>query len=321
MAVAPPEEQGTKDVPRAVVMPLTQGDKIFRGLTLSGGMFSFFVILGTLLFLLIYSLPAIRTQGFDFLVTSVWAPTSEPPKFGIFGLLTGTVLLAVTAIAIAFPISFALAIFIREYAPRRLRAPLTYVVDLMAALPSLAFGIWGFFLLQGPLKNVSKWLGDNLSVIPLFKIPSDSAQSIFIASVVVAFMIVPICTSVIREVFSQAPPEQCEAALALGGTRWGMIRAAIIPFARSGMLGAALLGLGRALGETVAVSLILAWDPQPRLGILERGGGNVAATIVSRFGESEFSDRALMAAGLGLFVMTLAVNMGAQSVVKRSRQA
>jgi phosphate transport system permease protein len=290
-------------------------------MSVGGSMTSFFIIAGTLVFLTTFSWPAIQTQGFGFLTKSVFSPSPENPDFGIFGLVTGTALLAIMALIIAFPLSFALAMFIHEYAPRKMRRPMVYVVDLMAALPSLTFGLWGFYLLMGPLKNVADWLGSNLSVVPFFQRPEDSSQSIFIAAVVVAFMITPICTSVMREVFSQTPPEVCEAALALGGTRWGMVRTAILPFARSGMVSAAMLSAGRALGETVAVSLILSVDPAPRVGILDQGGGNVAALIVLRFAESPFADRALMAAGLGLFVVTLVVNMAAQVVVRRSRLA
>lgn len=308
------------DVPRSIAAASSPADSTFRAVSLASGLVSFAIIGGTLLFLTVYAWPAIDSQGFGFLTRSVWSPAAERPIFGIFGLVTGTIELALVALVIAFPISFALALFIHEYAPRRLRRPMVYVVDFMAAIPSVIFGLWGFNVLQQPISGVAVWLGHNLSVVPFFKRAEDPTQSIFIAGVVVGLMILPICTSVMREVFAQVPVEQCEAAFALGGTRWGMVRTAIIPFSRSGMIGAGLLGLGRALGETIAVSLILAGDPGPRIDILGLGGGSVAGTIATRFGESDFANRALMGAGLGLFVVTLAVNMGAQRVVMKSRR-
>ncbi len=308
------------DTPRTMVAGLTIADRIFRGMALGSGLMSFAIIGGTLIFLTTYAWPAISSQGLGFLTSSVWSPASEKPLFGIFGLITGTLQYSVVAMVIAVPVSFALALFIHEYAPRWLRKPMINVVDFMAAMPSVIFGMWGSYVLQRPLIGPAKWLGDNLSVIPFFKRPEDASGSLFITGFVVGLMILPICTSVMREVFSQVPVEHCEAALALGGTRWGMVRTAILPFSRSGIVGASLLGLGRALGETIAVSLILVSDPRPRLGILNQGGGSVAGTIALRFSESEFANRALMGAGLGLFVVALLVNLGAQRVVAKSRR-
>ena len=174
-------------------------------------------------------------------------------------------------------------------------------------------------MLQKPLKGVSHWLGTNLSAIPMFRSAEDYSGSIFIGGIVVAIMTTPICTAVMREIFSQVPSEHCEGALALGGTRWGMVKTAILPFSRSGMVGAALLGMGRALGETIAVLLIVPQIFQPKLGVLGLGGGSVAAGIAGGFGISDLSDRSWMGAGLVLFIVTLMVNMAAQTIVKRSR--
>jgi phosphate transport system permease protein len=298
-----------------------RGDRIFRSMSLGSGLVSFFIVAGTLVFLTAYSWPVLRANGLSFFTTYKWLPTAKPlPKVGTFGLLAGTSLIAIVALTIAFPLSFGLALFIHEYAPRRLRRPMVYVVDLMAAVPSLIYGLWGFFVLLGPLKGVARWLGTNLSTIPIFREEQDYASSMFIAGVVVGIMAAPICTAVMREIFSQVPPENCEAALALGGTRWGMVKTAIIPFSKSGMVGAALLGLGRALGETIAVSLLLSQSFLPKLGVLGLGGGSVAATIATQFGQNVQTDRALMGAGLALFVVTLSVNMAAQKIVKKSRQ-
>ncbi len=308
-----------EDRPLPIDRTPTPGDRVFRTLAVSAGLVSFFIIVIALVMLTIRSWPAIRPNGLGFVTKGIWAPGTG--KFGILGLLTGTILIAVLALAIAFPLAFCTALFINEYAPRRLRASLTYAVDFMAALPSLIVGLWGFFVLQKPLKGVSKWLADNLSVVPIFKHSKDYSQSLFIASVAVAIMVLPIVTAVMREIFARAPRDVCEAALALGGTRWGMIRDAILPFGKSGMAGAALLGLGRALGETIAVSLILTLVYEPKLGVLSQGGGSVAANIALRFAESKLSDQALLGSGLGLFIVTLLTNLAAQRVVQRSRLA
>ena len=177
--------------------------------------------------------------------------------FGVLGLLEGTLIIATVAMLIAVPLGVAMALFINEYAPARLRRPLTSMIDLLAALPSLLFGIWGFFALQKHLVPVSHFLGSHLSVLPFLKINEGSSltDSSFVAGFVVSIMIMPIITSVTRDVMAQVPREQCEGALALGGTRWGMIREVILPFARGGIVGASLLGFGRALGETIAVAL------------------------------------------------------------------
>jgi phosphate transport system permease protein len=310
---------GELDVPVRIDRTPTPGDRVFRGLALGAGLLSFLIIGLALIFLVKESWPAISANRLRFFTDSIWSPGTE--SFGVLGLVTGTVLIAVIALVVAFPLSLASALFINEYAPMRVRSVLTFVIDFMAALPSLIVGLWGFFVLQGPLSDVARWLADNLSVIPLFQKSEAYTQSIFICGVVVAIMILPIITSIVREIFSQAPRDVCEAALALGGTRWAMIRDAILPFGRSGMVGAALLGLGRALGETIAVSLILAVAYEPKLNVLERGGGSIAANIVNRFKESDLADSALLGSGLALFVVTLLVNAAAQRVVKKSRSA
>jgi phosphate transport system permease protein len=307
------------DEPRDRKVTRSLGDRVFRSMSLASGLVSFLIIGGTLIYLATFAFPALRLAGIDFITTSTWAPDSKTFQAGILGLLTGTLLIAIVALTLGFPVSFALALFIHEYAPRRLRRPMVYVVDLMAAMPSLIYGLWGFFVLQKPLKGVSHWLGTNLSAIPVFRTAQDYSGSIFIGGVVVSIMITPICTAVMREIFSQVPSEHCEAALALGGTRWGMVKTAILPFSRSGMVGAALLGLGRALGETIAIRLIVPLIFQPKLGVLGLGGGSVAAGIVGGFGVSDIGDRAWMAAGLVLFIVTLFVNIAAQRIVKRSR--
>jgi phosphate transport system permease protein len=270
-------------------------------------------------FLLIRALPALRAAKWQFLTEQSWTPDSG--RFGISAVLMGTVLIAIVALLIAVPLSIGAALFITEYAPRALRRPITSLVDLLAAVPSLIYGLWGLFFLQPRLIHVSKWLTTHVGFVPFFRTKSTNyASTTFIAGVVVALMIVPICTAVMREVFSQAPPGEKEGALALGGTRWGMVRTVVLPFGRGGIVGGSMLGLGRALGETIAVSLIISPIFVRSFHVLDGGGNSISALIALRFSESNpFGISALMAAGLVLFVLTLVVNAIASIIVSRSR--
>ena len=238
-----------------------------------------------------------------------------------------TISIALVALFLAVPISVATALFITEYAPRRLRRFLTATIDLLAAVPSLIYGLWGLFYLQPRLITLSKWLADNLGFIPFFHVNEDFGTSLgvfpsstFVAGVIVSLMVIPICTSVMREVFGQAPPGEREGAMALGGTRWGVVRDVVLPFGRGGIIGGSMLGLGRALGETIAVTLIISPSFDSKWSILEQGSNSIAALIALKFSEStETGISALMAAGLALFIITLIVNTAASSVVNRSR--
>jgi phosphate transport system permease protein len=234
------------------------------------------------------------------------------------------VLIAGIALIVAVPMGFGLALFVNEYAPSRFRRILVSAIDLLAALPSLIFGIWGLFALQGPLTGVAQWFGDHLSIIPIFQLKDGAnlSRSGFIGGVVVGIMILPIVTSVTREVMSQCPRDQCEAALGLGGTRWGMIRTVIMPFSRSGMVGAVLLGFGRALGETIAVTIIVSLQFTANDKVLTVGGGSIAQLIATKFGEaSPLEVSALVGAGAALFIVTLVVNLAARRIVNRARSA
>ncbi|HEX2701347.1 MAG TPA: phosphate ABC transporter permease subunit PstC [Acidimicrobiales bacterium] len=270
-------------------------------------------------FLLIRARPALHQAGWSFLTERQWVPSGG--RFGILALLVGTVMIALVALVIAVPLSLGAALFITDYAPPWLRRLLTSLVDLLAAVPSLVYGLWGRFFLQPRLIGVSRWLGTHLAFVPVFKTSRpDYAASTFIAGVVVSLMILPICTAVMREVFSGAPPGEKEGALALGATRWGMIRMVVLPFGKGGIIGGSMLGLGRALGETIAVTLIISPIFTPTVHILEGGGNSIAAHIALRFGEADdFGLSALMAAGLALFTVTLVVNALASIVVSRSR--
>ena len=299
----------------------TPADRVFRTVSTAAAFVSLVIVGVTLVFLFEKARPALAKAGYwDFFTTSVWNPSRG--KFGVEGLLVGTGIIAVIALAVAVPLAISMAVFINEYAPRRLRRPVTTVIDLLAALPSLLFGMWGFFAFQRQLVPTSRWLSSHLSWIPVFRLSTPDAtlvQSSFVAGLVVGIMILPIITSISRDVMAQVPREQCEGALALGGTRWGMVRDVVLPFGRSGILGATLLGFGRALGETIAVALIVTLTFRANTHILERGAGSVAALIATHFAEASPLERSgLVAAGLALFLVTLVVNLAAQRIVSRS---
>jgi len=308
------------DEPRRIHRAPTPGDRVFRFLASSMGMVSMLAIGATAVFLVYNARPALKSTGVvSFFVKSVWNPTAG--RFGVGGLLIGTVMIAAVALIVALPISLATAIFINEYAPARVRKGLVLVVDLLAALPSLIFGMWGLFALQEHLVGPAQWLSDHLSAIPMFQTDQGAllARSTFIGGVVVGIMVIPIITSVSRDVMSQVPREQCEGALALGGSRWGMIRDVILPFGRTGIIGATILGFGRALGETIAVALVVSIVFAPQAKILQAGGGSIAGMIATQFGEAnELARSALVAAGLALFILTLIVSLAARAVVRRA---
>jgi phosphate transport system permease protein len=309
------------DVPSRPKAALTFGDRMFRGLATAATSVSLIIVVLTLVFLISGAQPALRKAGVvNFFTTNLWNPTVG--RFGVLGLLIGTGIIATIAMVVAVPLALGLALFINEYAPYRLSRMLTSVVDVLAALPSLLFGAWGFFGFQDRLVPTAQYLANHFNAIPIFSLTSPNAaltQSSFVAGMVVSLMILPIVTSVSRDVMAQVPREQCEGALALGGTRWGMIRDVILPFGRSGIVGATLLGFGRALGETIAVALLISITFKANPHVLERGAGSIAALIATKFGEAGSLERSgLIAAGLALFLVTLAVNMLARRIVGKS---
>ena len=317
------------DSPRLLTTLRDPADVAFRGIARSGGIIVLTIMSLVGLFLGFRAWQALSVSGFSFVTEQAWEPDSG--RFGIAAVLVGTILIALVAVALAVPLATGTALYITEYAPRRIRQFLIGLVDLMAAIPSVVYGLWGFFFLQGNITPVSKWISSTFGWIPIFAVdgadPSDPLSSVtvytsstFIAGIVVAFMITPIITSIMREVFAQAPLGEREGALALGSTRWGMIRSVVLPFGRGGMIGGTMLGLGRALGETIAVYMIISpvFVIQPH--ILQNGANSVSSLIALRYGEAtEFGTSALMAAGLTLFLMTLVINFGASAVVARSR--
>ncbi|HXA28085.1 MAG TPA: phosphate ABC transporter permease subunit PstC [Candidatus Angelobacter sp.] len=310
------------DAPRRIVSGRVRADRFYRRLATGAGL-STLAILGIIgFFLLVKAWPALHSAGLKFLTTQSWQPDGLRHTFGIAAVMYWTVVIAVIALVVAVPLSIGGALFINEYAPRRIRNGLTSLVDLLAAIPSVIYGIWGLAFLEPQLVGVSSWLTSNLSGVPVFQTNGTNyAGSAFVAGVVVSLMILPICTSVMREVFSQAPPGEKEAALALGASRWGMIRTVVLPFGRGGIIGGAMLGLGRALGETIAVALIISPVFFVSGHILQSGANSVAAMIALQFGEAsqQRGIPALMAAGVALFAVTLLVNFGASLIVARSR--
>lgn len=234
-------------------------------------------------------------------------------------LIFGTLLASLLALAVAVPLSVGIALFISHYAPRNLAGPLGYIIDLLAAIPSVVYGLWGALWLAPQLDPVFSWLTNSLGFIPLFAGYQPPAKNLLTAALVLAVMILPIITAVAREVFLQTPKLHEEAALALGATRWELVRMAVLPFGKSGVISAAMLGLGRALGETMAVLMILSPGTLFSFFLLKPGQHQtIAANIAAKFPEaSGLSVSALIATGLALFVITLAVNMLARWIVSR----
>ncbi len=322
--------ESERPVPRRPSPARGLGDRIFRVQLTAAGVIVLAIMAAVGLFLLLRAGQALRTRGvWGFLTTADWQP--DVHRFGIAAVLTGTLFIAAVAVTISVPLALGTALFISDIAPRPLRRTLVSMVDLMAAVPSVVYGLWGLFFLQQHVIGLSRWLSDWFGWIPFLHVdgtqPGEplASQSVytastFVAGIVVALMVAPIQCSVMREVFAQAPAGEREGAYALGATRWGMIRAVVLPYGMGGIIGGTMLGLGRALGETIAVYLIISpvFTIQPH--ILQTGSNSVSSLIALHYGDaSAFGMSALMAAGLALFLLTLAVNFTASSIVARSR--
>jgi phosphate transport system permease protein len=324
MAVHAPEPER-----RALRPKLHGSDRVFVHATRLAGILVLVIIGAIGLFLAIRGSTAISRAGFSFLTTQDWQPDRN--HFGIAGVLTGTMLIALVAVTIATPIALGTALFITEVAQGRTRRMLVSTVDLMAAVPSVVFAVWGKEYLQTALVPVARWLATWLGWIPFLHVDAAdlsnplASRSVFTASTfvvgcVVALMVMPIQCVVMRECFSQAPLGEREGATALGATRFGLIRTVVLPFGRGGIIGGTMLGLGRALGETIVVYLIISPVARINWNILESGGHSVSALIALQNGDaSTFGTSALMAAGLSLFVLTLVINFTAGAIVARSR--
>ena len=272
------------------------------------------------LFLSLRGYQAFKSQGFHFITGVDWVAaqdgSGEKNVFGLGAMIIGTLVISATALVVGVPLSVLTALFLTFYAPERFKKFLISVVDLMASFPSILYGLWGFFVLMPMAEYWAKLIHKYLGWIPIFDVPQPAyTRSPFIAGIVLAIMI----TSVSREIFAQTPLDRIQAAYALGATRWAMIKAVVLPFGASGVVGGAMLGLGRALGETVAVYSVLNIVFKVNFQVLYGFGGNIASMIVQKWGEASLSEgKALLAAGFVLFIMTLLVNMGANYIVLRT---
>jgi phosphate transport system permease protein len=320
-----------EDVPRPVRRSLSVSDGVFRWGSTGVGV----VVLGITgsigAFLGLQLVPTLRQYGLHFFTENQWLPESN--LLGISAALLGTAEIAIIAVALAFPLALGTALYISEYAPAWLRGFLTSLVDLMAAIPSILYGVWGFFVINEHGLFVAHWLNEYLGWVPLFHVVGgnprapvfDEARyvhSAFIAAIVVALMIVPLASAIMLGVFRQAPISEREGAYALGSTRWGMVRTVVLPFGRGGIVGGTMLALGRALGETVAVLLILFEDFDIKFRPLEEGGFTISWMIANFVGDANSGQlAALLAAGFVLFAITILVNTVAAMIVNRGRSS
>lgn len=290
------------------------GDKVFSAAALAAGCLILVVLFGVALFLVIQAFPALvaspdQIQGGEGFLTYIWP------------LVIGTLIAAVIALVIATPIAIGVALFISHFAPRKLASGLGYVIDLLAAIPSVVYGAWGVAFLAKEIAPAYNWLANNMGWLPIFQGPaSATGKTILTAGIVLAVMVLPIITSLSREIFLQTPKLHEEAALALGATRWEMIRMTVLPFGRPGIISAVMLGLGRALGETMAVALVLS-SGALTASLIQSGNQTIAAEIALNFPEaSGLKVSTLIAAGLVLFVITLGVNMIARGIITRHKE-
>jgi phosphate transport system permease protein len=297
------------------------GDKIFLALSRGSGILLLAVMAAIAVFLTYRATLAISENEGNFLTTFEWETRSQPPVFGIAVLAFGTVVSSIIAMAIAVPVSVAIALFLTHYAPRKLGGPIAYVIDLLAAVPSIVYGLWGALILVPQMDGLFSWLDEYFGWTGIFSWEEGPARSMLTVGILLAIMILPIITNVSREVFRQVPQMHEEAALALGATRWEVIRMAVLPFGRSGVISASMLGLGRALGETMAVATVLSPSFDIQVSLLDAGGGTFAQNIAAKFGEAdEFGRDALIASGLVLFVITLLVNGAARAIIARRKE-
>lgn len=301
--------------PRGTKAPQRPGDRVFSGSARGAGIFILVILAAVSAFLLLEGYPAL---------------VADPAEIGLldgatFGewvgpLVFGTLWAATIALVIAFPLAIGIALFISHYAPRRIAAPLGYLVDLLAAVPSVVYGLWGGTVVAPAMQPLYTWLAENLSFIPFFAGPaSGTGRTILTAAIVLAVMVLPIITAVSREVFLQTPKLYEEASLALGSTRWEMIRDVVLPVGRGGIISAAMLGLGRALGETLAVAMVLSATGVITVNLISSvNPSTIAANVALSFPEAYgLNVNALIASGLILFAITLVVNSIARWIIER----
>ncbi|GAA4908114.1 phosphate ABC transporter permease subunit PstC [Tessaracoccus lubricantis] len=324
----PPAPEQERRSRRALAGRESTVDRVFRASAYTAGGITVAIMLAVGLFLSARAGDALGKAGFSFLTETDWQP--QAGTFGVAAILFGTVTIALIALVVSVPISLGTSLLLSEVVTGQLRQFLITLVDLMAAVPSIIFGLWGVYFLQAEIIPVSEWISTYFSWIPVFAVTDAEGEpftdasaftsSAFLAGIVVGLMVVPTMTAIMRESFSRAPVGEREGAYALGSTRWGMIQAVVLPFGKGGVIGGVMLGLGRALGETIAVYMIISPIFTINWQVLKTGTNSVSALIALRYGEAtEFDLSALMAAGLVLFLLTLLINFTASSIVARSR--
>lgn len=315
----------TTEQKRAARGATRPGDRIFLALSRGSGITLLLIMAAVAAFLAYRASIALADNEGNFLTTFEWDPAGSlhdgKPYFGIAVLVFGTIVSSIIALAIAVPVAIGIALFISHYAPRRLAAPIAFVIDLLAAVPSIVYGLWGALVVAPNLTGLYSWLDDYFGWTGIFEYQGGAPRSLMTVGILLAIMILPIITNVSREVFLQVPKMHEEAALALGATRWEVIRMSVLPFGRSGIISASMLGLGRALGETIAVATVLSPTFVIQASVLDYGGGTFAQNIASKFSEaSEYGRDALIASGLVLFVITLLVNGAARLIIARRKE-
>jgi phosphate transport system permease protein len=309
-----------KKLSEAPTPPGAHSDRAFRYLALGGGLLVFVILALIAWSTTKEAWPAFTHEGLSFITSSTWDP--QHGEFGALALIYGTIVTSAIAIFFAVPISFGIALFVTEIAPMWLRRPVTYVVDLLATIPSVVYGLWGIAVLARAIPGFYGNVADFVSPLPLIGtlLSGDpiSGASLMTAGLILALMIVPIITSIAREVFATVPFEQKEAAYGLGATRWEMIRGAMFPYSRSGLVAGTMIGLGRALGETIAVALVVGSNPRITAHLFSNGD-TMASIIANQFGEAVGTQRAaLIGLGVVLFVVTIVVGILARWIVSRS---
>ena len=301
-------------VPGAATRSSRRGDRIFLALTTGSPLFAVALVLLVAIFLLVKAIPAIADNTGNFFGTQ-WLVSGTSTDFGISGYLYTTVLSSVIALIVAVPISIGIALFITQYASARVARPVAYAIDVLAAIPSIIYGVWGAKILAPQLESVQRALSH--IGLGFFADEGFTQGTVFDAAVVLVVMIIPIITAISRDVFARTPSANKEAALALGATKWEMVRIAVLPYGRPGVISGAMLGLGRALGETIAVLLIL--SPSTFGVSIFNGGQTIAGKIAGSSAEFGANPGPFIALGLVLFVLTFIVNGAARAIVNRRK--
>jgi phosphate transport system permease protein len=308
-----PPERGLLDGRRQ-----DRGDRLFRAIALGAGLLVLVILAMIAISTTREAWPAFREEGLSFVLSDDWAPSEG--QFGALAFIYGTMLVSVIALVLSVPVSLGIALFANEAAPRRMRRSVVYVLDLLAAIPSVVYGLWGVLVLAPALRPVFDQIGSAVAGWPVLGTlfgEGSSGRSFLTAGMILAVMITPIITSLSREVIATVPPAQREAAYGMGATRWEVVRSAVLPWGRGGITGAVMLGLGRAMGETIAVALVIGSTAQITLDLFAPGDA-MAAVIANQFGEASGVHRAaLVGLGVVLFGVTIAVNMTARAVVGR----